>query len=369
MKSTVLLVWAPAGRRAGGRGPARRGARQHVSSVASACAREGAAGHARGTAGAVCVRDVPRSRSVACHTAEHERRFKKIDTPQLVHVGRCCLRLRHCSPPRTTSTQGNHPSLPHSRGMVAIRWLGWASIAFNIAAGGVAARPHGCSDPAASNYDPLSPVTAEAMFNNSGCLYSCKFLCSHFSVDYASALCLIDTGADTNWTHSNSTLYASLGTSLIVQGSVKPRGESPVGRTQLRRRIETTSTGGATVILVQPSAPISRTLLQHTRVCCYSDYNSALACVWTVCRQRHVAMVGLHAKFDSLGNFRDGGAVQVLRSNLTIEHCIFVHNKADGGGAVKASGTIRIFNTLFQNNTVSQTLATCTANACTRTSS
>lgn len=63
-------------------------------------------------------------------------------------------------------------------------------------------------------------------------------------------------------------------------------------------------------------------------------------------------MVGLHATADSLGNLLDGGALRVLRSNLTIEHCIFAHNKADGGGAVKASGTIRITNTLFENNTV-----------------
>lgn len=73
--------------------------------------------------------------------------------------------------------------------------------------------------------------------------------------------------------------------------------------------------------------------------------------------QRHIAMVGLHATSDSLGNFRDGGALRVLRSNLTIEHCVFAHNKADGGGAVKASGAIRIINTLFENNTVRKTLA------------
>ena len=82
-----------------------------------------------------------------------------------------------------------------------------------------------------------------------------------------------------------------------------------------------------------------------------TDTMRSLACD-CVCQQRHVAMVGLHATFDSLGNFLDGGAVEVLQSNLTIEHCVFANNKADGGGAVKASGTIRIFNTLFQNNTV-----------------
>ena len=68
-------------------------------------------------------------------------------------------------------------------------------------------------------------------------------------------------------------------------------------------------------------------------------------------------MVGLQAPADSLGNLHDGGAVRVLRSNLTIEHCVFAHNKADGGGAVKASGTIRITNTVFENNTVRESLA------------
>jgi predicted outer membrane repeat protein len=91
------------------------------------------------------------------------------------------------------------------------------------------------------------------------------------------------------------------------------------------------------------------------------ETDTVRACtVWTACgacRQRHIAMVGLHATLDSLGNFCDGGALRVLRSNLTIEHCVFAHNKADGGGAVKASGTIRIFNTVFKNNTVRKTLA------------
>lgn len=70
-------------------------------------------------------------------------------------------------------------------------------------------------------------------------------------------------------------------------------------------------------------------------------------------------MVSLHATSDSLGNFGDGGALRVLRSNLTIEHSVFAHNRADGGGAVKASGTIRIFNTLFKNNTVRNTIGSC----------
>lgn len=192
----------------------------------------------------------------------------QVDAPQLVSRRRLC----HCSPPRTTSTQGDH-HLSHSGGTfmtAAVRWLGWACLAITAAAG-AAARPHGrCSDPAAFNYDPLSPVTAAAMFNNSGCLYSCRVLCSYFGIDCASTLCLIDTGADANWTNSNSTLYASLGTSLIVQGRVDRAGESPEGRTRLRRRIESTSTGGATVILVQP-LHTAHPFLQHAPVrgdCC-----------------------------------------------------------------------------------------------------
>ncbi len=132
--------------------------------------------------------------------------------------------------------------------MAAKQWLGLVSLAAVNAA--ASPRHGGCSDPAASNHDPLSPATAAAEFNNSGCLYSCGSLCSYFGVDCARTLCLIDTGADSNWTDTNSTLYVSLGTSLIVQGSVD-WGGSQVGRTQLRRRIESASTGGGTVILVQ----------------------------------------------------------------------------------------------------------------------
>ena len=137
--------------------------------------------------------------------------------------------------------------------MAAIKQsLGWVCLAVNTAASAAPRRSQdACSDPVASNYNSLSPTTAAAQFNNSGCLYSCGSLCSYFGVDCARTLCLIDTGADSNWTNTNSTLYVSLGTSLIVQGSVD-WGESQVGRTQLRRRIESTSTGaGGTVILVQ----------------------------------------------------------------------------------------------------------------------
>ena len=135
--------------------------------------------------------------------------------------------------------------------MAAKQWVGLVSLAVNAAASASPPPSRGCcSDPVASNHDPLSPATAAAQFNNSGCLYSCGSLCSYFGVDCERTLCLIDTGADSNWTDTNSTLYVSLGTSLIVQGRVDS-GRSQVGRTQLSRRIESTSTGGGTVILVQ----------------------------------------------------------------------------------------------------------------------
>lgn len=143
--------------------------------------------------------------------------------------------------------------LGRSPRMAAIKQsLGWVCLAVNTAASAAPRRSQdACSDPVASNYNSLSPTTAAAQFNNSGCLYSCGSLCSYFSVDCARTLCLIDLGADSNWTDTNSTLYVSLGTSLIVQGRVDS-GVSPAGRTQLIRRIESTSTGGGTVILVRP---------------------------------------------------------------------------------------------------------------------
>ena len=116
------------------------------------------------------------------------------------------------------------------------------------AAAAAAAAAHGCSDPAAVNYNPLSPATAAARFNNSGCVYSCGALCTHFNIDCVHALCLIDTGADSNWTTTNATLYATLGTALIVQGRVN---DGDLGHTRLRRRVASTSAGGATVILVR----------------------------------------------------------------------------------------------------------------------
>lgn len=126
------------------------------------------------------------------------------------------------------------------------------------AAATTSAATYGCSDPAAVNYDPLSPATPAARFNNSGCVYSCGTLCGYFNVDCTGALCLIDTGAESNWTLTNTTLYATLGTSLIVQGRVDSMN-AEVGRTQLSRRIESTTTGGATVILVQRRARTPRT--------------------------------------------------------------------------------------------------------------
>ena len=140
------------------------------------------------------------------------------------------------------------------------QWLGFVCLAVNTAASPAPRRSQdgtACSDPVASNYDSLSPTTGAAQFNNSGCLYSCGSLCSYFSVDRARTLCLIDSGADSNWTDTNSTLYVSLGTSLIVQGRVESGG-SQVGRTQWNRRIESTLTGGGTVILVRPCVSRSR---------------------------------------------------------------------------------------------------------------
>jgi hypothetical protein len=139
-------------------------------------------------------------------------------------------------------------------------WL-WTAAAAAAAAAAVAtaaAGPEsvpqgGCPDPAASNYDPLSPSTPAALFNNSGCTYSCALLCDYFRVDCEGALCLIDHpgGPDpANWSQTNATLYATLGTTLIVQGRAGAAG-SIAGRTQLSRRIESSAAGGATVILVR----------------------------------------------------------------------------------------------------------------------
>ena len=167
-----------------------------------------------------------------------------------------------------------------------------------------AAVPHapGCSDPAATNFDPATSPTASA-YNNSGCAYTCAELCAHFALSCppARTLCVIDSaGPGGNWSHDNATLFASLGSTLIIQGHVTAgdlscdpslNSSCDPGRSQLRGRIAGAVTGGATVIL------------------------------------RHTAMVGLHARSGPLGNLGDGGAVSVLNSNLTIEHCLFAHNE------------------------------------------
>lgn len=151
-------------------------------------------------------------------------------------------------------------------------------------------------------------------FNNSGCIYSCETLCAHFALDCAVTRCLIDgSSGGERWPATNATISVAAGAALMIQG--RASGLTPLGRSLLLGRIEGTAAGGATVVL------------------------------------RHTAMVALSARSDSIGNIGDGGAVNLQRANLTVECCLFRHNRADDGGAIAASGQIKITDSVFENNT------------------